>query len=389
MVATSPRVTEQRRALDDVFGARGRPASANRTGVPSAILAGVEHMSGLDLGDVRVHYGSALPARIRAHSFAHGSEIHVSPGRERDVPHELWHVVQQRQGRVKPTMRFGGLAVNTDRRFELEADEMGGRARRIGGALLEGRFVGRPRIAAPRAPRIHAPPVVQGAWWQWVGDQQPLVKWKWPVSLMVGYVPRLDEYGRQVTHDGLGVWQTHAQAARQQAERAVRRAPEAINQHVHDGIARLEQRYEEDRQNKETLLKIVGTVAAVSTILLIGSSFVVLALPNLPTWVSPLSKALSAVAVGTRLFKMKKDAQEARATGRSTFKPNAKNTAYLTISLVQGGVELAMSHGEYVLLTAGWHEELYRVLKTLFSYCRGQERQPLLDPPDLEDADAV
>ena len=45
------------------------------------------------------------------------------------MPHEAWHVVQQTQGRVRPTMQMkDGVPVNDDEGLEREADVMGSRA---------------------------------------------------------------------------------------------------------------------------------------------------------------------------------------------------------------------------------------------------------------------
>ncbi|MGQ3215170.1 eCIS core domain-containing protein [Shinella sp.] len=76
----------------------------NNTGLPDNLKSGVESLSGMSLDNVRVHYNSSKPAQLNAHAYAQGSEIHLAPGQERHVPHEAWHVVQQRQGRVKPTL---------------------------------------------------------------------------------------------------------------------------------------------------------------------------------------------------------------------------------------------------------------------------------------------
>jgi len=101
----------------------------NRTGMPDNLKSGVESLSGMDLSDVRVHYNSADPARINALAYTQGHEIHVAPGQERHLPHEAWHVVQQAQGRVKPTMQLtSGVSINDDQGLEHEADEMGERA---------------------------------------------------------------------------------------------------------------------------------------------------------------------------------------------------------------------------------------------------------------------
>jgi hypothetical protein len=100
----------------------------NRTGLPDRLKAGVEALSGLPMDDVRVHYGSPRPRQLQAHAYAHGSDIHLAPGQERHLPHEAWHLVQQRTGRVRPTVRVGGVDVNDDTGLEQEADRMGQKA---------------------------------------------------------------------------------------------------------------------------------------------------------------------------------------------------------------------------------------------------------------------
>ncbi|MEA3018021.1 MAG: hypothetical protein QOI38_2743, partial [Sphingomonadales bacterium] len=44
------------------------------------------------------------------------------------LPHEAWHVVQQKQGKVKPTLHLGSRPVNDEPVLESEADHMGARA---------------------------------------------------------------------------------------------------------------------------------------------------------------------------------------------------------------------------------------------------------------------
>ncbi len=102
----------------------GKSAPQNHTGLPDALRAGVESLSGLSLDDVRVHYNSLKPAQLQALAYTQGSDIHVAPGQERHLPHEAWHVVQQRQGRVKPTSEIEGTKINADKNLEGEADRM-------------------------------------------------------------------------------------------------------------------------------------------------------------------------------------------------------------------------------------------------------------------------
>jgi hypothetical protein len=94
----------------------------NRTGLPDRLKRGAEALSGLSMDDVRVHRNSREPAKLGALAFARGNEIHLGPGEDAHLPHEMWHVVQQKQGRVKATARLKSEGVNTDIALEAEAD---------------------------------------------------------------------------------------------------------------------------------------------------------------------------------------------------------------------------------------------------------------------------
>ena len=109
--------------------------TANRTGLPNRLKEGAEALSGIALDDVRVHRNSSRPSQLQAHAFAQGSDIHLAPGQEQHLPHETWHVVQQKQGRVRPTTQLKrGTAINDDPGLEHEADRMGSHALRAGDA---------------------------------------------------------------------------------------------------------------------------------------------------------------------------------------------------------------------------------------------------------------
>jgi hypothetical protein len=100
-------------------------APANSTGLPDRLKAGVEALSGFSMDDVKVHYGSAKPARLQALAYTRGTDIHVGPGQEKHLAHEAWHIVQQKQGRVGTTRQLKGLGLNDDPSLEAEADRMG------------------------------------------------------------------------------------------------------------------------------------------------------------------------------------------------------------------------------------------------------------------------
>lgn len=109
------------------------PKKTNNTGLPDALKSGVENLSGYSMDDVRVHYNSDKPAQFSALAYAQGADIHLSPGQEKHLPHEAWHVVQQMQGRVQPTMQMKGININDSEELENEADVLSNKVRPISG----------------------------------------------------------------------------------------------------------------------------------------------------------------------------------------------------------------------------------------------------------------
>jgi hypothetical protein len=104
-------------------------AKPNNTGLPDNLKSGIESLSGMSMDSVRVHYNSPQPAQLNALAYAQGTDIHVAPGQEQHLPHEAWHIVQQAQGRVRPTMQMkDGVPINDDEGLEHEADVMGAKA---------------------------------------------------------------------------------------------------------------------------------------------------------------------------------------------------------------------------------------------------------------------
>ena len=97
----------------------------NNTGLPDNLKTGIENLSGYSMDDVKVHYNSDKPAQLQALAYTQRTDIHVAPGQEKLLPHEAWHVVQQKQGRVQPTMQLKGVNVNDNEGLEKEADVMG------------------------------------------------------------------------------------------------------------------------------------------------------------------------------------------------------------------------------------------------------------------------
>lgn len=102
--------------------------------IPDQVRAKMETAFGMDFSDVRVHVGQEASA-IGAIAYTWGTNIHFAPGQynphtiqgQKLLGHELWHVVQQKSGRVSNP--FGsGVAVVQDHALEAEADRMGVKA---------------------------------------------------------------------------------------------------------------------------------------------------------------------------------------------------------------------------------------------------------------------
>ena len=101
------------------------PSGENQAGLPNDLKSGIEQLSGYSMDDVKVHYNSKRPAQFQADAYAQGADIHLAQGQEKHLPHEAWHVVQQKQGRVKPTRQKKGMEnVNDDWELEKTADTM-------------------------------------------------------------------------------------------------------------------------------------------------------------------------------------------------------------------------------------------------------------------------
>ena len=93
------------------------------------VKANVSALTGVDVSDTQVHYNSGKPAQLKAEAYAQGSEVHLAPGKEAHLGHELTHVVQQKQGRVQPTIQGNnGIGINNDPKLEQEADIIGAQA---------------------------------------------------------------------------------------------------------------------------------------------------------------------------------------------------------------------------------------------------------------------
>ena len=150
-LATNPAAADRQDLLASYFERRSLASSLERRevrrpvqrrsengGLPEAVRAKMEHAFASDFSEVRIDPSSPKAAEIGAWAYAQGETVHFAPGKfqprsqagQRLIAHELAHVVQQRQGRVRPTARLGGLPVNAEARLEQEADRLATRATR-------------------------------------------------------------------------------------------------------------------------------------------------------------------------------------------------------------------------------------------------------------------
>lgn len=124
---------------------RSQSGSSSSDKMPPLVQRKMESSFGEDFSDVNIYANSSQSKDLNAHAFAKGNDIHFAPGMynpesqkgQELLGHELTHVVQQRQGRVQPTVQKKGLGINDDAGLEKEADVMGEKAAK-GEQLLVG-----------------------------------------------------------------------------------------------------------------------------------------------------------------------------------------------------------------------------------------------------------
>ncbi|MCB0644996.1 MAG: DUF4157 domain-containing protein [Phaeodactylibacter sp.] len=106
------------------------------TQLPGDVMGQMESSMGTDFSDVRIHTNSPSATDAGALAYTQGNDIHFGPGQfnpgssggQELIGHELAHVVQQREGRVKATGAVNGMPLNDDHGLEAEADQIGRQA---------------------------------------------------------------------------------------------------------------------------------------------------------------------------------------------------------------------------------------------------------------------
>ncbi len=112
------------------------PAKSPSTPMPENVQSKMENSFGTSFSDVSIHTNDEGAKDMGALAYTQGKDVHFAPGQyspntqkgQELIGHELTHVVQQREGRVRPIKQGKGLTINDNPALENEADEMGKRA---------------------------------------------------------------------------------------------------------------------------------------------------------------------------------------------------------------------------------------------------------------------
>lgn len=138
-IATSASSLPHAEAISATPGEQTRTVSSGGggTAMPTDVRRKMEAAFGADFSSVRIVEGAHVAA-AGAQAYTQGTDIHFAPGQyqpasergQQLLGHELTHVVQKAQGRVRATAQFKGLGINADPGLEREADDHGARAAR-------------------------------------------------------------------------------------------------------------------------------------------------------------------------------------------------------------------------------------------------------------------
>lgn len=168
---------------------KDKPLASNQTGMPDQLKQGIESLSGMSMDDVKVHYNSSKPSDVQAHAYAEGTDIHIGAGQEKHLSHEAWHVVQQKQGRVKPTLQTKGIAINDDKGLETEATVMGGRALQKG---FSKETASRPESSTMQLKSIPAVKQLVADMYTTQGEYDTMLNSRFAIGKNVDWMPTVD-----------------------------------------------------------------------------------------------------------------------------------------------------------------------------------------------------
>jgi hypothetical protein len=98
-----------------------------KTGMFDNLKSDIGNPSGIVSDNVKGHYNSSQPAQLNTPTYTQKTSAH-----ERYLPHEAWHVIQQKQTGVRPTLQAKEVAINDDKRLDKKVDVMRGKASQFG-----------------------------------------------------------------------------------------------------------------------------------------------------------------------------------------------------------------------------------------------------------------
>lgn len=91
----------------------------NKIKLSDDLKTDVGNLSSFSMDDVRVHCDSDKPAQLNALAYEQGTDIQ----QEKHLPHDAWHMVQQKQGHVQPTTQLH--SVNDNEGLEKRTNALG------------------------------------------------------------------------------------------------------------------------------------------------------------------------------------------------------------------------------------------------------------------------
>lgn len=139
--------------FEDDFQRKGKKKKEGN--LPEDIREKMEKAFNADFSDVEVHENSSNAKNLNAMAYTQGNEISFAPGKyaprsiqgQEILAHELSHVIQQRQGKVKATHQEQNYNVSDQIDLENEADRNSKIASR--GGIVSGKASGQEKSETP------------------------------------------------------------------------------------------------------------------------------------------------------------------------------------------------------------------------------------------------
>ena len=130
---------EEEDLLQGKFASNTPVQKKSSNGIPEDVHSKLTATMGTDFSNVNVHTNSNQATQLNALAYTQGNDVHFAPGQfkpntsqgQQLIGHEFAHVVQQAEGKVKPTVEVNGMPVNDDVGLESDADRIGDEVARM------------------------------------------------------------------------------------------------------------------------------------------------------------------------------------------------------------------------------------------------------------------